>query len=71
MSRSNGPEGVCAFARGRRRGGGVALRAGTRPTLDPPGPGWRDVLGDRVPGVAVLEQAVSPMATNPSGVSYP
>ena len=51
-----GPDGVCAFARGGDVAVAVALRSGTKPTLDPPGPGWRDVLGDRVPGVAVLER---------------
>jgi (1->4)-alpha-D-glucan 1-alpha-D-glucosylmutase len=52
----DGPAGVCAFARGGDVAVAVALRSGTRPTLQPPGPGWRDVLGDRVPGVTVLER---------------
>jgi (1->4)-alpha-D-glucan 1-alpha-D-glucosylmutase len=52
----DGPDGVCAFARGGDVAVAVALRSGTRPTLTPPGPGWRDVLGDRVPGVTVLER---------------
>jgi (1->4)-alpha-D-glucan 1-alpha-D-glucosylmutase len=52
----DGPDGVCAFARGGDVAVAVALRSGTRPTLTPPGPGWRDVLEDRVPGVTVLER---------------
>jgi (1->4)-alpha-D-glucan 1-alpha-D-glucosylmutase len=52
----DGPEGVCAFARGGDVAVAVALRSGTRPTLQSPGPGWRDLLGDRVPGVTVLER---------------
>jgi (1->4)-alpha-D-glucan 1-alpha-D-glucosylmutase len=52
----DGPDGVCAFARGGDVAVAVALRSGTKPTLTPPGPGWGDVLGDRVPGVTVLER---------------
>ncbi len=50
------PPGVCSFARGGEVAVAVALRAGTRATLDAPGPGWRDVLGATVPGVTVLER---------------
>jgi (1->4)-alpha-D-glucan 1-alpha-D-glucosylmutase len=52
----DGPDGVCSFARGGDVAVAVALRPGTRATLEPPGPGWRDVLDGGVPGVAVLER---------------